>query len=221
MNELIKIELKKISLKRQIGGLMIANAVIFVLLSPMLLMLAFQGETLELYLMTNHAIQSVFIIWQSILISSLVLEEFKAKTIMQLYIYPFKRLTIVNAKLVLIFILMLTFSLVTQFVQHGLFMTVSIFIPQFSYAPSLQAILGIVLASPFAVMLAMGTLTVGLWMKSTIAPVIASLAIVAILSHISFISLMVHLVSVGTIGIVGLILTLISVKGATTKDLIV
>ena len=216
MNELIKIELKKISLKKQIVGLIIANVVIFVFL-----MLAFQGGTLELYLMTNHFIQSVFIIWQSVLISSLVVEEFKAKTIMQLYTYPFKRSIIMNAKLVLIFILMLTFSLVTQFVQHGSFMTVSIFIPQFSYAPSLQAILGIVLASPFAVMLAMGTLTVGLWMKSTIAPVIASLAVVTILSNISFVSLMVYLVSVGTIGIVGLILTLISVKDATTKDLIV
>jgi ABC-type transport system involved in multi-copper enzyme maturation permease subunit len=222
MNELIKIEFKKMKLKKQMKGLIIANIVIFLLLSMVFFMDGMTGIGMGLlHEIVVIIIQGTFIVWQAVLISSLIIEEFKTKTIAHLYTYPIKRSAIFISKILLIFMTMLAFSLITQLIQHSLFSIVAIILPQFVYTVGLQTILGIVLISLFTTLLAMTPLAVGLWMKSTLAPVVTSFIVLAFLTGDVEGALMNNLIALGITAIVGLIVTAMSIKDVMSKDLII
>jgi len=223
MGELIKIELKKVSLKGQIRNLIALNIVMFPIL---LVMFLFMGGAMpmEKYAMLDLLIKVIFMIWQSVLISSMIIDEFKTRTMAQLYTYPIKRSAIISSKLVLIFVMMLVFILITQFIQHSLFRGTALVLAQLEYSVSLQAIVGIILTSPLAVMIGMIPLTVGLWMNSTIAPILTSFFMIAVLGGgmaESEIELLNNLGAMSVMGILGMIFVIISIKDVTKKDLIV
>lgn len=220
MKELVKIELKKMSLKKEIRNLVIANVVIpIVAFVPIL---ADGGAMVEYaYSLVSLIILATFIVWQAVLISALVVDEFKSKTMMQLFTYPVKRSTLIIAKVGLIFVLVLAFSLITNLIQHSLFAGLSLFITNFSYTLSIGDILRIVVTSVSSVMLAMMTLTVGVWMKSTVAPVVTAFVLITVMGNINGFSLANNLVFMVMMGIVGVGCVMISINDIIKKDLIV
>jgi len=225
MKELMKIELKKLNLKGQVRGLIIANIIILLLLTMLMILLGDLSDDLD---MAGHPLVTVMInatllIWQAALISSLVIEEFTTKTMMQLYTYPIKRSTIILSKLGLIFILMFIFHIISQIIQHSLLMVMSTIIPQFSYALPLSAILPIVLTILLALLVGMTPLIVGLWMKSTVAPVLTSIAVTAVLSNTVDMrpSLMNNLGLMIILGSISVISVGISIRDLLKKDLII
>jgi len=220
VKELVKIELKKMSLKKEIRNLVIANVVIpIVAFVPIL---ADGGAMVEYaYSLVSLIILATFIVWQAVLISALVVDEFKSKTMMQLFTYPVKRATLIIAKVGLIFVLVLAFSLFTNLIQHSLFAGLSLFITNFSYTLSIGDILRIVVTSVSSVMLAMMTLTVGVWMKSTVAPVVTAFVLITVMGNINGFSLANNLVFMVMMGIVGVGCVMISINDIIKKDLIV
>jgi len=219
MKELIKIELKKMSLKKEVRNLVITNVVIpLIALAPLM---APPGLGDEASFLVDLIIRATFIVWQSILISSLVVGEIKTKTLMQLYTYPIKRSTLIIAKVGLIFVIVLGFSLITNLIQHSLFSGLALILPNFSYPLSLSAIVGMVISGTSAVMLAMMTLTVGVWMKSTIAPIVTSFLIVSLMGSFNGFSLANNLAFMMMMGVVGIVCVLFSIHEITKNDLIV
>ena len=227
MKELIKIELKKISMKSQFRSLIIANLMIFFLL---LLLFYFEGhDILHIgnYSFVDQIIKAVFLIWQSILIATLVVDEFKNKTIQQLYTYPIKRSRMMSAKLILIIGLMLAFAFITQLVQHSLFYGVSQLLPtveNLAYPIRLLTIGEIILTTPLAIMYGMIPLTVGLWMKSTIAPIITAFLMTSLVGGVGVeagMDMLSNLLAMSIIGMVSFAFVIISIKDITKKDLVV
>ena len=225
MRKLMKIELKKINLKGQIKGMVLANLIIFFVLSTILIFEGTEGlEATETYELVDLMIKVTFLIWQSVLISKLIVDEFKAKTVQQLYTYPLKRLAMMGAKVGLIAIVIAAFILVTQVVQHSLFSGLSLIAPQLPYALSLRSIGIIALTSLFTVMVGMFPIAVGLWMKSTIAPVITSFLMLSILGGSigdAGLNLMNNLLGMLMLGIVGIVFAIFAIKDVLRKDLIV
>jgi len=220
MKELIKIELKKMSLEKEIRNLVIANVII-----PIVAFVPILADAEEMaehaYSLASLIILATFIVWQAVLISSLVVDEFKTKTMMQLYTYPIKRQALIIAKVGLIFVMILAFSLITNLVQHSLFSGISLFLTNFSYTITLSDILRTVITSVSSVMLAMITLTVGVWMKSTVAPVVTAFVLITIMGNINGFSLANNLVFMVMMGIVGVGCVMVSVIDIIKKDLIV
>jgi len=219
MKELIRIELKKLSLKKEIRNLIVVNLVLPMLALP--LILATGGAFENIHSLTAMFIQATFIIWQSILISGLIVEEFKTKTMMQLYTYPIKRSSLIIAKIGLIFVIILVFSLITSFVQHSLFTLLALFLPNMIYSLSISAILGIIVTTLASVLLAMMTLTVGMWMQSTVAPVVTAFVLTAIMGNFNGLTLANNLVFMVIMGAVGTGCVIISIRDILTNDLIV
>ena len=219
INELVKIELKKISLKKEMCILVIANIVIPLIALAPLMMASGLGD--DAYFILDLFIRGTFIIWQSVLISSLIVGEIKTKTMMQLYTYPVKRSALIIAKVGLIFVIILAFSLITNLIQHSLFASLALILPNFSYSLSLSAILRMVVSSISAVMLTMMTLTVGVWMKSTIAPVVTAFLILSMMGSFNGFSLANNLAFMVMMGIVGTACVIFSINEITKNDLIV
>jgi len=129
-----------------------------------------------------------------------------------------------SAKVGLIFAIMLGFIWVTQLIQHSLFSGLSLILPEFNYVMNLQIIGIIALTSLFSVMVGMLPIAVGLWMKSTIAPVITSFLIMSVLGG-SFgdasLDLMNNLIGMFMIGAVGMAFAGFVIRDVLKKDLIV
>ncbi|WP_028594007.1 ABC transporter permease [Paenibacillus assamensis] len=108
MLKLMKLEWKKQRVNSYFKALMICIVSIFGAVS---LMAWTSGEEIEplfpdyaeLMKLTNVFIRIVFIIFSSVLLSRLVIDEYRNKTIQLLYTYPLQRKKIIQAKLAIVF----------------------------------------------------------------------------------------------------------------------
>ncbi len=104
MLNLIKLEIKKFKLKDTIKGVIIANIILLSIMCIMLWQTKIGSEIPvkdfgELLLMSDTLIRATFIIYASTILSKLVIEEFKNKTINLMFTYPISRRKILVAKL--------------------------------------------------------------------------------------------------------------------------
>ena len=220
----MKIQLKKMNLKGQMRGVVIANLLIFALLVILLLIEGADATGMAAYEAADLIIKATFMIGQSVLISKLVIEEFKTRTVQHLYTYPLNRLKVMAAKIGLIFILMSSFLLVSQVVQHGLFHGLALIFSNFSYPMSMMSMAVVATTSIFSVLVGMLPIAVGLWTKSTVAPVVSSFLLIAVLGG-SFgdegLDMMNNLMGMLVLGLVGLAVAGFAVRDVLKKDLIV
>ncbi|MDQ0174978.1 ABC transporter permease [Bacillus chungangensis] len=108
MLKLIKLEWKKHHLSSYFKGLLICIVAIFAL--EALIVLDSKGESepmftdyAEFMLLTNVLNRIVFIIFSSVILSRLVINEYKNKTIQLLFAYPLRRKKLIQAKLSIVF----------------------------------------------------------------------------------------------------------------------
>lgn len=106
MLKLLKLEWKKNRMSGYIKGLLICIISIFVAVA--LMAIGGEGEWAflnytEIMSLTNILIRIVFIIFSSVILSRLVIDEYKNKTVQLLFTYPLKRKKIILAKLSLVF----------------------------------------------------------------------------------------------------------------------
>ncbi|OWR31958.1 hypothetical protein CDO73_05650 [Saccharibacillus sp. O23] len=109
MLHLVKLELKKVSLRGYVYGALIAYAAIAAFL---LLLYFFEGSDssapaftsqFEMLTVVNTMVCATFIVYSSALLSGLVIGEFKDKTMSLLFAYPVSRKQLIFAKLSVVF----------------------------------------------------------------------------------------------------------------------
>ena len=190
MLNLIKLELKRVSLKSHFIGLLAANIVI-ALLSAFTSSLLKAGsgvavtglppaqlDTLTLAIML---VRATLIVWEAVLISVFIVEEYRNKTINLLFTYPVQRGKLIAVKIILICGVMLLFhelSGVFQFASLSLASKYFLFVTVSPANLMTQAITAL-----SAVLLGLLPLYIGMIKKSTIATIVSSFAIAAIVSN--------------------------------------
>ncbi|WP_167959163.1 ABC transporter permease [Anaerosporobacter faecicola] len=106
MVQLMKLEFKKYQLKKHVWGMLIANFIIFLIM--LIPLAAIKTETEEpvsyeqLLLVIDVFVRGTFLIYSSVIMSIIVMDEYEKKTIYQLFSYPIPRQKIIFAKLLIV-----------------------------------------------------------------------------------------------------------------------
>lgn len=185
MRKLIMIEFKKMSIKKHLLQVMIANACML----GLILMTTYFNNTagalqglpsIRTITVIDTFVKAVFIVWQAILIANLIVEEFRSKTILILFTYPINRKKLIFSKLGIIFIITLasmvasqTFLSVVLYLLNGVAPFIAFEIAWFDASVML-------LTTLTSIMLGMMPLYIGMQNKSTVATVASSLIIVGL-----------------------------------------
>ena len=229
MWNLIRMEIKKVPLKPHSAGLLAANLIIFMLSVFMSSLLTASGDIstlpglppfqLDTVTIAVMLVRATLIVWEAVLISVFVIEEYRNKTIGLLFTYPVSRTKLIMAKLFLICGISFLFHVLSNIFQYA-----SIFLAAkcFDFVTfSVGNILVQIVTTISAVLLGLLPLYVGMIKKSTIATVVSSIVIVAIASNSQGSSAGLLSIPVAAIifGIIGIIFSAIAMKKMILSDL--
>ena len=190
MQNLVKLELKRVSLKSHFIGLLAANIVIALLSAFTSSLLNAGGgvavtglppaqlDTLTLAIML---VRAALIVWEAVLISVFVVEEYRNKTINLLFTYPVQRGKLIAVKIILICGVMLLFHALSGVFQFTCLSVVSKYFPFVTVSPANLMTQAVTALS--SVLLGLLPLYIGMIKKSTIATIVSSFAIAAIVSN--------------------------------------
>ncbi|MCW6110974.1 ABC transporter permease [Clostridium sporogenes] len=229
MKHLIKLELERFSLKPHLLGVILANIIIlalsisvsstFATTSMQSISSGLPSLQLSTIAIAKLLIKTTLIVWQSVLIATIIIEEYKSKTIMLLYTYPINRKKMIEAKITLVCGIMLVFYLISAVFQHIAIYLFSRYTSFITYELDNTLIQLVIIVS--AILLGFVPLYIGMIRKSTIATIVSSLIIVCIVSNSQ--GSTAGLISVPAVaiifGVVGLIFTVLAIKKIITSDL--
>lgn len=190
MRNLVKLELKRVSLKSHFIGLLAANIVI-VLLSGFTSSLLNTGggvavtglppAQLDTLTLATMLVRATLIVWEAVLISVFIVEEYRNKTINLLFTYPVQRGKLIAVKIILICVVMLLFHALSGVFQFTCLSVASKYFPFVTVSPANLITQAVTALS--AVLLGLLPLYVGMIKKSTIATIVSSFAIAAVVSN--------------------------------------
>ncbi|NFL96511.1 bacitracin ABC transporter permease [Clostridium botulinum] len=229
MKHLIKLELERFPLKPHLLGVILANIIILALsvsVSSIFATTSMQSIPsglpplqLSTIAIAKLLIKTTLIVWQSVLIATIIVEEYQSKTIMLLYTYPINRKKMIVAKITLVCGIMLAFYLSSEVFQHIAIYIFSRYISFITYQLDNILIQLVIIVS--AILLGLVPLYIGIIRKSTIATIVSSLIIVCIASNSQ--GSTAGLISVPALaimfGVIGLIFTVLAIKKIMTFDL--
>ncbi len=107
MINLIRLELKKTKLGWYFNGAIIATILITALIIGIDYVEKIEGNSVpfngleEAFIVIGAAVRSTFIVFASVLLSKLIIDEYKNKTIFLMYSYPIQRKKLIAAKLLI------------------------------------------------------------------------------------------------------------------------
>lgn len=228
MGKLIKLELKKYSLKNNIIAVFICNICILGLLS-----LLYYVEEDSSFIQTYNGLFEIlgslvyltFIMFSGFLISKFIIEEYKNKTILILFSYPISRKKIIISKLIIIGIFICSSMLLSyvfvfasfytiQVITHTTFgeMTVEMLSTQF---------IKVVIASVVNAIISLIPLYFGLKKKSVPITILSSFIVASILySNNNGFSLASIIIIPLIFGMIGIFTIYYSIKDIDKKDLL-
>ena len=229
MWNLIRMEIRKVPLKPHIAGLLIANFIIFLLSVFTSSLLTASGNIstlpgfapvqLDTVTLAAMLVRATLIVWEAVLISVFVIEEYRNKTICLLFTYPISRTKLITAKLILICGIMFLFHVLSNIFQYAtIFLAAKCFdFVTFSFGNIMtQAVTTI-----SAILLGFLPLYVGMIKKSAIATVVSSIIIVAIASNSQGSSAGLLSIPIAAIifGIIGITFSAITMRKMILSDL--
>ena len=228
MLNLIKLELKRVSLKSHFIGLLAANIVIALLSAFTSSLLNAGGgvavtglppaqlDTLTLAIML---VRATLIIWEAVFISVFIVEEYRNKTINLLFTYPVQRGKLIAVKIILICGVMLLFHALSGVFQFTCLSVVSKYFPFVTVSPANLMTQAVTALS--SVLLGLLPLYIGMIKKSTIATIVSSFAIAAIVSNSqgSGAGLMSIPIAAIVFGVIGAGFSAITVRKMVSSDL--
>ena len=229
MWNLIRMEIKKVPLKPHIAGLLIANFIIFLLSVFTSSLLTASGNIstlpgfapvqLDTVTLAAMLVRATLIVWEAVLISVFLIEEYRNKTIGLLFTYPISRTKLITAKLILICGIMFLFHVLSNIFQYAtIFLAAKCFdFVTFSFGNIMtQAVTTI-----SAILLGLLPLYVGMIKKSAIATVVSSIIIVAIASNSQGSSAGLLSIPIAAIifGIIGITFSAITMRKMILSDL--
>ncbi|MEG0450410.1 MAG: ABC transporter permease [Lysinibacillus sp.] len=126
MLQLIKLEMKKYKLGWYVKGAIIANIFMTVILCIGIFLAQQEGDLLvtsyqDVYVLIGAIVRATFIVFASVLIAKMVIEEYKNKTILILFSYPISRKKIIASKLMFVALLTWITMVLSNVVVAGLF----------------------------------------------------------------------------------------------------
>ncbi|MFJ8101187.1 ABC transporter permease [Lysinibacillus sp. NPDC096212] len=215
MLQLLKLEMKKYNLGWYVKGAIIANIIITAVVCFVVYIAQREGDipisTYEdVYVLIGASVRATFIVFASVLIAKLVIEEYKNRTILIMFTYPVSRKKLIASKLALIAFLTLMTMMLSNIVVAGLFSIINIYFPFVPFTITANQFIGEVInIVPFAIA-ATGTSLIPLYFgmrnHSVPATIGSSLLVVAIacaynpeISLVTFIPLQLGLAAIGVI----------------------
>lgn len=123
---LIKLELKKNKIGWFIKGIILANFIILGLLCMIPEIEKIEGEETfknftDYFMISGGVVRGTLVVFAAVLISKVIIDEFKNRTTLIMFSYPVNRKKILGAKLILIFTLTLVMMVISNlFVITGL-----------------------------------------------------------------------------------------------------
>lgn len=215
----MKIDIKKFNLKKQLVYFLIA-------LLPISLML-FGVLYLENGALVGSApiaidviVKPVYIIWEAILISAVIIDEFKNKTILMLYTYPINKKKLIISKVLLVAGYSFMGLIGSQIILNLLFFGIHQFIPVIPYTLTINQAVGYFASSIMAILLGLIPLCAGLVKYSSVATLVTSIIIVLMgsSSGLGFDQLLSEIGFVAGLGLIGIAGTIYSILKLFEKD---
>ncbi|MCX8128838.1 MAG: ABC transporter permease [Clostridia bacterium] len=112
MLKLIKLEIRKYKIKGYIRGALIANLVIIGFLFLMNYTGKAEGDIIrsydEAFAIIDTFVKGTFMIFSSVLIANIIIDEYRSKTINVMFMYPINRKKLFAAKLVIVLVFSFT-----------------------------------------------------------------------------------------------------------------
>lgn len=227
MKKLLDIEFKKFCLKKQFIQVLIANVCMLFLI----LMTTFVNNSggglpgmppIRTITVVDTFVKAVFVVWQSILIANLIVEEFRSKTILILFTYPLDRKKLILSKLFIIFIITFLSIIGSQIILNTVLFLLNNVMPFIQYNITLVEMGVMLLTTITSIMLGMLPLYIGMLNKSTVATVASSLIIVSLtVSSSGGKGGLITMIPVSiTMGIIGVTLAFIAIKKMLSADLV-
>ncbi|WP_242980680.1 ABC transporter permease [Clostridium vincentii] len=187
----MKLELKKFKISGYIKGAIITNLIILGLLFMAVYLPEFGEDRIinnfnDVFWMTDAFVKAPFTIFAAVLISRLIISEYKNKTINVLFTYPINREKIMLAKLAVV----ATFTFITMIISN-FFLNCSLFVLNifinFTQDPLTvdilqKSMINIVLYSVTFAFINLIPVCVGMKKKSGSATIITSIILVSILN---------------------------------------
>jgi len=216
MLHLVKLELKKGSLRGYILGALIAYAAIAGLLMLMYFVKdeptgsTFKNQA-DMLSAVNTLVGATFIVYASALLSKLVISEFKDRTMTLLFAYPVSRKQLIFAKLSIVFVWCFVAIVLGNVLLDALMLTVNHFVGDLASdlgATNLVHQFGhVILQAIGAAGMSLLPLVIGLPRRSVAATIVSSIFIVAIVSSnnagFSLSSIIAIPLALAAIGIIG------------------
>ncbi|MDD1504102.1 ABC transporter permease [Lysinibacillus sp. CNPSo 3705] len=134
MLHLLKLELKKCNLGWYVKGAMIANIMITAVVCCVIFITQKEGDipisTYEdVNVLLGASVRATFIVFASVLMAKLVVEEYKNRTILLMFTYPVSRKKLIASKLTLIAFLTFMTTMISNIVVAGLFSIINTYFP--------------------------------------------------------------------------------------------
>ena len=225
MMQFIGLEMKKHRLKNLMGGLLIANIVCLLLLVALVFAVrhlenqeAFPNYQTVLMAATSF-IRPLGLIFSAILLSRLVIDEFRHKTISLMFTYPISRQSIMLRKSLMIIVFTfftLLFSMVFLLVSIvGLNPIVHFVSTPFDFSVILQAFGMILIDALLLSLVSLIPMYFGMRQYSTAATFVTSAAIVLSLST----PLGTSMISLSVLALIGLACLYLTLKKVKTADI--
>ena len=193
MLKLIKLEIKKYKLNRNVKAVMIANLIILVILIMGVYSLKFSNDEpmfknySDVFLNTGIIVRVTFSIFAASLISKIIIGEYKSKTINIMFSYPINRKKIMLAKFVIVVIFTFTSMLLSNIFLGFSMLFLNIFV-NFIQVPLTQDILvknliNIPVYSAIFAFVSLIPVYVGMRKKSGSATIITSIILMSLLNN--------------------------------------
>ncbi|MDM5248634.1 ABC transporter permease [Lysinibacillus sp. G4S2] len=215
MVHLLKLEMKKFNLGWYVKGAIIANIILTAIVCFVIYIAQSEGDIpistyQDVYVLIGVSVRATFIVFASVLIAKLVIEEYKNKTILILFSYPVSRKKLIASKLTLIAFITLITLMLSNIIVAGLFSIINSYFPIVPFTLTTNQFIGEVINMiPFAIAstgISLIPLYFGMRNHSVPATICSSLLVVAIACYYNpeiplaaFIPLQIGLAAVGVI----------------------
>ena len=221
MLDLIKIDIKKFGLEKL--PLKFLIAVIPIGLMALVMATSSAGLLSSVSEAVAIIVRPVFIIWEGVLISKIIIDEFKNKNILMLYTYPTDKKKLIISKTLMVVGYSLAGIIGTQIILFFVFGGLSMAFPAIPFALSAGQIASYLISSVMVILLGLIPLAVGLMTRSTVATMVVSMVIVLAgsTSGLGFDQLLSDFGIITTMGVAGIVAATLAIAHTLKKDTIV
>ncbi|WP_139993022.1 ABC transporter permease [Paenibacillus paridis] len=230
MLKLMKLELRKFKLSGYIRGALIANVIIL----GLLLLIGYTSEIEKELSFTDFErvlslietfVRATFVVFASVLIWTMVIGEFKSKSMTVMFLYPINRKKIMIAKLLVIVLFTFSAMLVSLvFVTLGFAIAHSIspIVPDASFWPVIkQHAVGIVMNTVAASIMSLIPLYFGMRSYSGPATILSSFLIVVIVcQYFGDITLYSFIIIPITLALIGAYVAYLAIRNVEKRDIL-